>query len=113
MWISLFTYLPVYYIGGDYTKFNFLEKDKLIFIITDVTGHGVPAALLVNRIHSEYERLAKEGYSPGELLRELNKFIEEDFGSSGMYLSAFCGLLDFKKMKLTYSNYGHPSQLLF
>ncbi len=106
------TYLPVYYIGGDYTKFNFLENDKLIFIITDVTGHGVPAALLVNRIHSEYERLAKDGSSPGELLKELNEFIEEDFGSSGMYLSAFCGLLDLKKMTLTYSNYGHPDQLL-
>lgn len=107
------TYLPVYYIGGDYTKFNFLEKDRLIFIITDVTGHGVPAALLVNRIHTEYERLAKEGYSPGGLLKKLNEFIEEDFSSSGMYLSAFCGIIDFKKMSLAYSNYGHPAQLLF
>jgi hypothetical protein len=107
------TYLPVYYMGGDYTRFNFLDDDKVIFIISDVTGHGVPAALLVNRIHAEFERLCKEGKEPGELLRVLNVFIKEDFDGSDMYLSAFCGLIDMKKMHLLYSNYGHPPQYLY
>lgn len=107
------TYLPVYYMGGDYTRFNFLEHDKLIFIISDVTGHGVPAALLVNRIHAEFERLGREGKEPGELLRELNEFIKEDFEGSDMFLSAFCGLLDMRKMNLKYSNYGHPPQYVY
>ena len=108
------TYLPVYYIGGDYTRFNFVDHDnKLIFIISDVTGHGVPSALLVNRIHAEFERLAKEGKDPGVLLKELNVFIKEDFEGSGMYLSAFCGMLDFKKKRLLYSSYGHPTQYLY
>ena len=107
------TYLPVYYMGGDYTRFNFLDSDRVIFIISDVTGHGVPAALLVNRIHAEFERLSKEGKEPGELLRSLNIFIKEDFDGSEMYLSAFCGLIDTKKMNLKYSNYGHPPQYLY
>ncbi|MFC1570399.1 PP2C family protein-serine/threonine phosphatase [Candidatus Omnitrophota bacterium] len=107
------TYLPVYYMGGDYTRFNFLEHDKLIFIISDVTGHGVPAALLVNRIHAEFERLGREGNEPGELLRVLNEFIKEDFEGSDMFLSAFCGLIDMKKMTLKYSNYGHPPQYVY
>lgn len=106
-------YLPVYYIGGDYVKFEFLDEDHVIFIITDVTGHGVPAALLVNRVHAEFERMAKEGKHPGPLLKELNSFIIEDFEGSGMYLSAFCGLLDLKNMKLSYSNYGHPPQYIY
>lgn len=107
------TYLPIYYIGGDYARFDFLDKDKLLFIIGDVTGHGVSAALLVNRVHAEFERLGKEGKSPGELLKELNEFIKGDFGDSDMFLSAFCGLMDFKAMKLSYSNYGHPPQYLY
>ncbi|MFH1552837.1 MAG: PP2C family protein-serine/threonine phosphatase [Candidatus Omnitrophota bacterium] len=106
-------YLPAYYIGGDYVKFEFLADDRLVFIISDVTGHGVPAALLVNRIHAEFVRYAKEGKRPGLLLKKLNEFIKEDFEGSDMYLSAFCGLLDFKEMQLLYSNYGHPPQYVY
>jgi serine phosphatase RsbU (regulator of sigma subunit) len=106
-------YLPMYYIGGDYAKFHFVDKDKLIFIICDITGHGVSAALLVNRIHAEFERLAHEGKSPGALLKELNDFIVEDFQGINMYLSAFCCELDFKEKTVTFSNHGHPSQYMY
>ncbi len=106
-------YLPMYYIGGDYAKFHFIDQNKLIFIICDVTGHGVPAALLVNRIHSEFERLAAEAKQPGPLLKELNDFIVKVFEGTDMYLSAFCCMLDFDEMKLTYSNHGHPAQYIY
>lgn len=107
------SYLPVYYMGGDYAKYRFLDDNKFIFIICDVTGHGVSAALLVNRIHAEFERLAQEGEGPGVLLRDLNDFIEQDFAGTEMYLSAFCGLVDLNEMCLKYSNYGHPPQYVY
>ncbi|MFC1576543.1 PP2C family protein-serine/threonine phosphatase [Candidatus Omnitrophota bacterium] len=106
-------YLPMYYIGGDYAKFHFIDKDKLIFIICDVTGHGVSAALLVNRIHTEFERLVQKHGEPGMLLKDLNDFIRKDFAGINMYLSAFCCLLDFTKKKLIYANYGHPDQYIY
>jgi hypothetical protein len=107
------TYLPAYYVGGDYTSYVFLPGDKITFIISDVTGHGVSAALLVNRMHAEFERIAKEGKEPGELMRDLNVFINSDFQGSDMYLTAFCGQLDMKKMTLYYSSYAHPPQYLY
>lgn len=107
------TYLPVYYIGGDYARYDFLEHDRMVFLISDVTGHGVPAALLVNRIHAEFQRFAKEGKMPGELMHELNDFIKEDFEGADMYLTAFCGMVDFRKMTLNYSNWGHPPQYIY
>ncbi|MGB2601426.1 MAG: PP2C family protein-serine/threonine phosphatase [Candidatus Omnitrophota bacterium] len=107
------SYLPVYYMGGDYAKYKFLDNNKFIFIICDVTGHGVSAALLVNRIHAEFERLVQEGEGPGVLLRDLNSFIEQDFAGTEMYLSAFCGLVDLNEMCLKYSNYGHPPQYVY
>lgn len=107
------SYLPMYYMGGDYAKFRFIDNDKLIFIICDVTGHGVSAALLVNRFHAEFEHLAREGKNPGLLLKELNNFILESFQGINMYLSAFCGLLDFKQGKFIYSNHGHPTQYIY
>lgn len=107
------SYMPVYYIGGDYAKFHFLDENRLIFMVSDVTGHGVPAALLVNRIHAEFERFAKDGKEPGVLLEELDAFIKEDFEGTDMYLSAFCGLIDLNKMKMLYSNHGHPPQCIY
>lgn len=109
------TYVPMYYMGGDYAKFHFIGNDKLIFIICDVTGHGVSAALLVNALNSEFERLAKEGKSPGDLLKELDQFIVDDFAGTNMYLTAFCGLLDYGSVpgKFTYSSYGHPPQYIY
>ena len=106
-------YLPMYYIGGDYAKFHFVDKDKLIFIICDITGHGVSAALLVNRLHAEFELEVKEGKEPGVLLKELDDFITQDFKGINMYLSAFCCEIDFKNNTLTYSNHGHPPQYIY
>lgn len=106
------TYKPMFYMGGDYAKFNFLDDNRLMFVVADVTGHGVSSALLVNRVHTEIERLTREKLEPGQILKSLDEFIKEDFGKMGFYLSAFCGLLDFTKNELIYSNYGHPPQIL-
>jgi len=106
------TYKPVLYMGGDYAKFHFVDKDNLLFVIADVTGHGVSSALLVNRVHTEIERLIREDVMPGLVLKSLDEFINKDFGKMGYYLTAFCGLLDFSKQKLIYSNYAHPPQIL-
>lgn len=106
-------YLPMSHIGGDYARFHFIDNERLIFIICDVTGHGVSAALLVNRFHSEFEQLAEQGKQPGVLLKELNNFIVREFQDSNMYISAFCGFLDFKEKKFVYSNYAHPTQYFY
>lgn len=106
------TYRPFSYMGGDYAKFHFVDDHSLIFFICDVTGHGIGSALLVNRIHSEFDRLAKDKLRPGIILQRLDRFIQEDFRETGMFLSAFCGSLDFKGKKLIYSNYGHPAQYI-
>ncbi len=107
------SYKPAYYIGGDYVCFRRIEGDRLVFIISDATGHGVPSALIESRIHSEFGRLIKETHEPGEILKQLNDFMKTEFAGSDMYLSAFCGFLDIKKKKLCYSNYGHPSQYVY
>ena len=110
IWVS---YIPMNYVSGDYAKFLFLDDDRLLVFISDVTGHGVAAALLVNRVHAEFERLVQEEQKPEWLLRKLNHFISRDFEGTNMYLSAFCGLLDFKTHVFSYANYGHPSQYFF
>ncbi len=106
------TYRPVSSMGGDYANYSY-RPNRLLFIISDVTGHGVPAALLVNRLDSEFKRLAVESIEPGELMQQLESFIEHQFRGTQMYLSAFCGLLELDTGRLTYSNYGHLPQIVF
>ncbi len=110
VWVS---YIPMSYVSGDYAKFRFLGDDKLLVLISDVTGHGVAAALLVNRVHAEFERLIQETFEPAKLLKKLNDFIARDFEGTNMYLSAFCGLLDFNEQIFSYSSYGHPPQYFY
>jgi serine phosphatase RsbU (regulator of sigma subunit) len=106
------SYLPVSTVGGDYATFHMTKESNLFFLISDITGHGVPAALLVNRICGEVESLLRQNYTPGPLLKELDAFVQEHFKQTEMYLSACSGLLDFQNNKLFYSNYGHPPQIL-
>jgi sigma-B regulation protein RsbU (phosphoserine phosphatase) len=106
------TYKPMLYMGGDYAKFEFTDKDKIMFFLADVTGHGVSSALLVNRIHSEVQRLVEKKLEPGQMLKVLDEFIEKSFGQMGYFLSVFCGLVDLSSHELVYSNYGHPPQIL-
>lgn len=105
-------YVPVRHVGGDYARFLFLSDGRLMFFISDVTGHGMAAALLVNRLHAEFDRLSREHQEPAALMHELNDFIACDFSRQNMYLTAFCGVLDFDKRTLIYCNHGHPSQYL-
>lgn len=106
-------YLPMFPIGGDYANYKFYSEDYFIFVISDVTGHGVSASLIVNRMDSELERLAKSGHRPGRLLNKFNTFYVNNLYDTHMLVSIFCGSLNFKTMKLTYSNFGHPPPFLY
>lgn len=106
------SYVPVSTVGGDYATFHVTKDGDLFFLIGDITGHGIPAALLVNRIYGEVENLIRHDCMPGKLLKELDQFVQRHFKQTRMYLSVCSGLLDFKKGILFYSNYGHPPQIL-
>ena len=106
-------YIPCNVIGGDFVQYHFRDEKKLVFIIGDVTGHGLPSALLANRLHMEFERQIQKGKSPGVIMKEANDFIVKAFKGTNMYFSGFCGLADMEKGELVYSSYGHLPQILF
>ncbi|MDD5084603.1 MAG: PP2C family protein-serine/threonine phosphatase [Candidatus Omnitrophica bacterium] len=106
------SHVPVSTVGGDYATFHVTKDGDLFFLIGDITGHGISAALLVNRIYGEVENLIRQDCMPGKLLKELDQFVQRHFKQTRMYLSVCSGLLDFRKGILFYSNYGHPPQIL-
>ncbi len=109
-----YIYEPMRQIGGDYlyaSFHTFAEGRKTLSIaLIDVTGHGIPAALTVNRLHGELERIFAEhpGISPGEVLRLLNSYVHLTLATHSVYVTAVCFRVDSGRDTLDYASGGHP-----
>jgi sigma-B regulation protein RsbU (phosphoserine phosphatase) len=106
-------YLPMIGVGGDFSDIYFDGKDHLYLTLVDVTGHGITAALLVNRMSSEIRRLVREHLDPGLLLHQFNEFILESFAGTGMFLTMFTCTLELSRGHLTYAGSAHPAAILW
>src|SRR3981189_2651168 len=100
---------PALYIGGDF--YDFIPDADGLFVVGDVSGKGIPAALLQASAHSLFRTLARETTHPAELLTRISKEIyAENAGAS--YLTCVAARLDSRARTLTYTNAGHPVGLL-
>lgn len=106
-------YRPTLGVGGDFADVYYDESEKLYLSIIDVTGHGITAALLVNRVCSEVRKFVREQRGPAEILQQVNDFFYDSFSSTGMFLTMISLLVDLHKKQLTYSGSAHPAALLW
>ena len=70
-------YHPAYEIGGDFYDVIPTGDGRIVAVIADVSGKGVPAALLMSRFSSDFRRLARTGLSVSALMGELNQLLCE------------------------------------
>jgi serine phosphatase RsbU (regulator of sigma subunit) len=108
-----FSYEPMRQIGGDLLIVHPQSEhaDVLTTVIMDVTGHGIAAALAVNRIVGEVERCLAENpdATPLSLLTSLNQYIHLTLARHAVFVSAIAFRVDRRDDSLTYVNAGHPS----
>lgn len=117
-----YAYEPMREIGGDFLFIRPLAFPPsepgvpLSVVLIDVTGHGVPAALAVNRIHDTLARAfhAEPGIGPARALRELNHFAFEALSAQGMYATAVCIRVEAGEggYVLRWANAGHPPPVI-
>jgi sigma-B regulation protein RsbU (phosphoserine phosphatase) len=92
---------------GDFCDFFFLSESELALVMADVSGKGVPAAVLRGVTRSVLRNLASTEASPGETLSRLNRILcEADLGS--MFLTLFLAQYRVSTGLLRYANAGHP-----
>jgi hypothetical protein len=109
-----FVYEPMRQIGGDYLYATVTAGDHgqrvLNVVLLDVTGHGIPAALTVNRLHGELERIYAENPAarPGEVLTLLNRYVHLTLATHSVYVTALCFRVDAERDVLEYASGGHP-----
>lgn len=113
-----YQYEPMRHIGGDYLHVDRHHRedgsDILSVVVLDVTGHGVPAALTVNRLHGEVELLfaADPEASPGKVLTALNRYIHLTLAKHSIYATALCMRVDTSTNALEWASGGHPPAFL-
>ncbi|MGF1632217.1 MAG: PP2C family protein-serine/threonine phosphatase [Phycisphaerae bacterium] len=110
-----FAYEPMSSVGGDVV---FLPPGSdavpTSVVLLDITGHGVPAALMVNRLIGELERIygADPAARPGRVLTQLNDFTHFSLARQGMYVTGLVLQVDAAGRTLRYASAGHPPGLL-
>lgn len=106
-------YEPMEHLGGDYVKIAPIDADRTVIVISDVTGHGAPAALMINRINAVVETIIASGTRPGHAAAGLSSFVSRTFAGTGMLMSTFWGEYNALDGRIRWTNYGHPSPILY
>ena len=97
-------------IGGDFYDFISFDTDSL-FVVGDVSGKGIPAALLQASAHSLFRTLARETVDPAVLLTRVSKEIYAE-NAGGSYLTCVLARVNSATRTVMYVNAGHPAGLI-
>ena len=98
---------PAREVGGDFIDYIKLNENTYGFVIGDVSGKGVPAALFVSMCRTLFRLLSARLKDPQKVLDELNNKLIEFDPSGNLFITLFYGIYDLRSGKFTYSNAGH------
>ena len=99
------TIVPAKEVGGDLYDF-FIRDEKLFFCVGDVSGKGVPAALVMAVTRTTFRNISAHEDSPGRIVTMMNDNLSA-MNESNMFVTFFCGVLDLSNGRLRYCNAGH------
>ena len=102
--------LPAREVGGDLFDF-FIRDEKLFFCIGDVSGKGVPSAMVMAQVLSLFRSLMSRGNNPAHIMVSLNEVFCHH-NESNMFITFFVGVLDLPTGRLRYCNAGHDRPII-
>jgi phosphoserine phosphatase RsbU/P len=102
---------PAREVGGDFYDFLLLDDDHLCLAIADVSGKGVPAALLMAVTRSFLRSFARESDSPVQVLGWLNEELAAD-NEACMFVTMFLAVVDLRSGVVRYASAGHNRPFL-
>jgi sigma-B regulation protein RsbU (phosphoserine phosphatase) len=103
-------YQPMTSVAGDFYDFLTSSDDVLTILVADVSGHGVPAALVACMLKICFAAQRNNATNPATILAGLSVMLRDSLG--GQYVTAACVAIDRKARTLTYAGAGHPPSLL-
>jgi len=97
---------PASHVAGDFFDFFLVNPKTLVFVIADVSGKGMSAALVMAVTRTIIRDLAKSGSSPAEILYETNERLRES-QKGAAFVTVFLGSYNINTGRLIYANGGH------
>jgi sigma-B regulation protein RsbU (phosphoserine phosphatase) len=104
-------YEPMTAVAGDFYEFLPVDRHRAGFLVADVSGHGVPAALIASMIKVAAQSVAAAARDPSELLQRLRGALHGHL--RGQYVTAAYLWLDTETRTARYSAAGHPPLVLW
>ena len=101
---------PARAVGGDLFD-HFQQGRRVFFLVGDVSGKGVGAALFMARAKTLFDAIAASAGSPGDVLATLNRSLCRQ-NDAGMFVTAVCGVLDLESGVVTMATAGHEPPVL-
>lgn len=98
-------------VGGDFYDFYFVDKNTLAFLIADVSGKGIPAAMFMMTAKTLLKNFAESGLSVDEAFTRTNEKLCEG-NEAEMFVTAWMGFIDLGTGKVTFANAGHNPPLI-
>jgi phosphoserine phosphatase RsbU/P len=103
-------YVPMTQVAGDFYDFIVVDEKHLGILVADVSGHGMPAALIASMLKIALAAQAKSATDPAKVLSGLNQSLCGKFHDH--YVTAMYAYLDLEKRILRYGGAGHPPVLI-
>lgn len=103
--------VPARQVGGDYYDHFSIGPGRIAVTIADVSGKGVPAALLVSTVQGTLRAFADGSHAPAQVLHQLNRSVSRSAGP-GRFVTLFYAELDLGSGDVRYVNAGHNYPLL-
>jgi sigma-B regulation protein RsbU (phosphoserine phosphatase) len=98
-------------VGGDFYDYQVIDGDHVCFLVADVSGKGIPAALFMMTSKMLLHNLAASGLPAAAVFTEGNRQICEN-NEAGMFVTAWMGILELSSGRLECVNAGHNPPLL-
>jgi sigma-B regulation protein RsbU (phosphoserine phosphatase) len=104
-------YIPMSAVAGDFYDFIVVDEKHLGILVADVSGHGMPAALIASMLKIALAAQVAHAADPAQMLSGLNQALCGKFQHH--YVTAAYTYIDISKRTLTYAGAGHPPLLLW
>ena len=108
IWASMETAKEV---GGDFYDFYFMGQDRVLFLVADVSGKGIPAAMFMMRAKTLIKSAAQTGKPIAQVFEEVNNALSEG-NTSCTFVTAWAGELNTRTGHVTFVNAGHNPPVL-
>ncbi len=108
------TYIPCFAVGGDFYDFISVGENKLVIVIADVMGKGLPASIVTSSIRGSVRAYVKCLAEKGDMLEIVKKINQAACLESrnGEFISLFYAVVDTKEKTIEYCNCGHEPAII-